>query len=114
MQLMTKEIEKKASKFPLGSQDGKGLDAEIIVKFFDPTGSGTWYVLEYDPENKIFFGLVSLHELEYGEFSLEDLESVKGRFGLGIERDINFGNKKIKDIRKDHIPSYLLNKELTA
>ena len=43
MQLMTKEIEKKALKYPLGSQDGKGLDAEIIVKYFDPMGN--WQVI---------------------------------------------------------------------
>ena len=40
---MTKEIEKKASKFPFDSQDGKGLDAEIIVKFFHPLSNWTWY-----------------------------------------------------------------------
>ena len=114
MQLMTKEIEEKAKKFPFDSQDGKGLDAEILVKFFDPTGSGTWYALEYDPKNQVFYGLVALHELEYGYFSLEELESVKGRFGLGIERDRHFGNKKIRDIRADHIPSHLADKQLTA
>ena len=31
MQLMTKEIEKKAEKYPLGSQDGTDLEADIIV-----------------------------------------------------------------------------------
>ena len=73
MQLMTKEIEKKALKFPFYSQDEKGLDAEIIVKFFDPTGSWTWYGTEYDPENKIFYGYVAGFENEYGTFSLTEL-----------------------------------------
>ena len=111
MQLMTEEIKKKASKFPLGSQDGNGLDAEIIVKFFDPTGSWTWYATEYDPENKIFMGYVAGFENEYGTFSLTELESVKGRFGLGIERDRHFENKKVRDIPHHHLPSYL-EKEL--
>ena len=31
MQLMTKQIEKKAAKYPIYSQDEKGLDAEIIL-----------------------------------------------------------------------------------
>lgn len=111
MQLMTKEIEKKALKFPIYSQEEKGLDAEIIVKFFDPTGSWTWYATEYDPENKIFMGYVSGFENEFGSFSLTELESVKGRFGLGIERDRHFENKKVRDIPHHHLPSYL-EKEL--
>tara|TARA_R100001443_G_scaffold89519_1_gene96062 strand:+ start:11535 stop:11924 length:390 start_codon:yes stop_codon:yes gene_type:complete len=108
---MTKEIEKKALKFPFYSQEEKGLNAEIIVKFFDPTGSWTWYATEYDPENKIFYGYVSGFENEYGTFSLTELESVKGRFGLGIERDRHFENKKVRDIPHHHLPSYL-EKEL--
>jgi len=111
MQLMTKEIEKLASKYPLQSQDGKGLDAKIIVKFFDPTGSWTWYATEYDPKHKEFFGYVSGHDNEMGYFTLEELQSVKGRFGLGIERDMYFNNKKVKDIPKEHLPRFLLRAE---
>ena len=44
MQLMTKEIEKKLSRHPFGSQESKGLDAEVIVKYFYPYGSGTWLI----------------------------------------------------------------------
>jgi len=102
MQLMTKEIEKKASKFPLQSQDGKGEEAEIIVKFFDPTSNWTWYATEYSPEDKTFFGYVSGFDNEMGYFSLEELQSVKGRFGLGIERDLHFTDKKVKDIPEHH------------
>ena len=111
MQLMTKEIEKKASKFPIYSQDEKGLDAEIIVKFFDPSSNWTWYATEYDPKNKIFMGYVSGLENEFGSFSLTELESVKGSFGLGIERDRYFENKKVRDIPLYHLPSYV-RKEL--
>ena len=112
MQLMTKEIEKLASKYPLQSQDGKGMDARIIVKFFDPTSNWTWYATEYDPEHKEFFGYVSGYDNEMGYFSLEELQSVKAsRFGLGIERDMYFTNKTVKDIPKEHLPSFLLRAE---
>jgi hypothetical protein len=111
MQLMTKEIEKLASKYPLQSQDGKGLDARIIVKFFDPTGSWTWYATEYNPEDKTFYGYVSGFENELGYFTLEELQSVKGAFGLGIERDLYFTDKTVKDIPKEHLPSFLLRAE---
>lgn len=95
MKLMTKEIEEKFEK--LGCQDGKEGHAIVVVKYFHPCSNWKWYALEYDPVNKIFFGLVDGHELEYGDFSLEELKSVK-IMGLGIERDLYFGNPKLKDV----------------
>ena len=105
MQLMTKEIEKKAEKYPLGSQDGTDLEANIIVKYFHPMSNCRWYATEYDPKDKMFFGLVSGFENEWGYFSLQELESIKNP--LPIERDLFFENKKIKDLPKEHLPSYL-------
>ena len=96
MQLLTKEILDRFKK--IGSQENSD-DPEIIVKFFDPTSSWKWYATEYDPKNKIFFGLVDGHEKEWGSFSLEELESVKGLFGLGIERDLHFGYQKVSAVK---------------
>ena len=97
MKLLTKEIEERFKKN--GSQENI-KDAQIVVKFFDPTGSWTWYATEYDQDTKTLFGLVDGHYKEFGDFSLEELESVKGAFGLGIERDRYFGfNKKISNVQ---------------
>ena len=97
MQLLTKEIENRFKK--IGSQE-KIKDPEIIVKFFDPTGSWTWYATEYNSKDQIFFGLVHGWDKELGYFSLEELESVKGSFGLGIERDRYFGfGKKLSSVQ---------------
>ena len=95
MELLTKEIREAFKK--TGSQDGKGEEAICIAKFFDPTGSWTWYATEFDGDDT-FFGLVDGFELEWGDFSLSELRSVKGRFGLGIERDRYFGMPKLKDV----------------
>ncbi len=103
MKLITKEIRKKIPK--LYSQDGKGEDAIAYVKFFDPSGSWTWYASEGEPEldeegkevDFRFFGLVYGHEKELGYFTLNQLASVKGRFGLVIERDKWFTPKPLKD-----------------
>ena len=46
MELMTKEIEKRLENFPIGSQDDKGMDAEVVVKYFNPYGAGTWLITE--------------------------------------------------------------------
>lgn len=96
MKLMTKEIEKKIPK--LYSQDGKQDNAVVYVKFFCPWNQWTWYATEYDPKEKVFFGLVVGFEKEMGYFSLEELESVEGPFGLKIERDLYFEPTKIKDL----------------
>ena len=97
MELLTEEIRKEFKE--IGSQDGKDFGEHIcIVKFFDPTGSWTWYATEFDGKD-IFFGLVDGFELEWGSFSLTELKSIKGMFGLGIERDLYGGYpKKLKEV----------------
>ncbi len=97
MELLTKEIREAFKK--TGSQDGKGAEAICVVKFFDPTGSWTWFATEFDGEDT-FFGLVDGFELEWGTFSLSELRAVKGRLGLGIERDRYIGMPKLKDISR--------------
>lgn len=90
MKLLTKELE--ANLPPLYSQDGKGMDAEVQAKFFHPCAHATWFVTEYDPEQRLFFGWAELAPGcgELGYISLDELESVKGPLGLGIERDVHF------------------------
>lgn len=121
MKLITKEIEKKFEKFPLYSQDGKGLNAEVLVKFFNPTGVGTWYITE---ANKLedgdyeMFGYCHLGDDENAEFGnvlLSDLEDIKLPYGLKIERDmylkngINLENALKRDGIK--MPDFLMNDE---
>lgn len=92
----------------VGSQEDKE-DPIVIAKFFNPTGAGTWYATEYDDDTDCFFGYVSIFGDdcdEWGSFSLRELEEYKGRFGLGIERDLYCGEKpisefNIKSLRKD-------------
>jgi len=99
MKLMTKEIENKIPN--LNAQDGKGDDAVVHVKFFNPIGEATWFATEYDPKSRTFFGWVELFrgEGELGYFTLDDLESVKLSCGMGIERDINFGNQTLGEVK---------------
>lgn len=77
-------------------------DPLIQCKFFTPDSSWTWYVLEYDKTNEIFFGYVCGFENELGYFSLAELESVTGALNLNIERDISFKPSKLSVIRKEH------------
>lgn len=90
MKLLTQELVDRFQQ--IGRQEDKS-DPLIIAKFFNPTGAGTWYATEYNPSDKTFYGYVSIFgdwNDEWGYFSLTELESLKGPFGLGIERDIYF------------------------
>jgi hypothetical protein len=63
-----------------------------VVKFFDPSGAATWLITELMPDGDTLFGLCDLgmDSPELGTVSLADLRSARGRFGLGIERDVWF------------------------
>lgn len=94
MKLITKEIEKKLLNTPLYSTDGS-IIKDVLVKFFNPCGAGTWYVFEAKKNGNDweFFGLVDLYEKELGYFTLSELESIRLPFGLSIERDMYFSGK---------------------
>ena len=101
MKLLTKEILNKTPD--LLDNDGLGTDkVKVTAKFFDPTGSFTWYLTEIDKSDKnTCFGFVTsewLPEGELGYFTISELESVEGHLGLGIERDKGFKSAILKDV----------------
>jgi hypothetical protein len=96
MKLLTQEIRKQLP--PLGAT-AEQYDPIAYVKFFNPTGIGTWWASEFDPESGIFFGKADLGFPELGTFSLQELESYKGPLGLGIERDIYFTPKPLSQCK---------------
>ena len=92
MKLLTKALEKKLPE--LYATEGTPVEEKkAVVKFFDPTGRGTWYGCEYDKEDTFFGYWVSPLGSdcdEWGYFSLAELKSVRGKMGLGIERDLHW------------------------
>lgn len=101
MKLMTKELETVLQKFPLLSQDGKGKNATVLVKYFNPCGAGTWLITEGEKQEDgdwLLFGYCHICVWEWGYVSLRELESVSLPFGLTIERDLYIKeNSKVKD-----------------
>jgi len=96
---MTKELEEQFAK--VGNQEEvKAEDKIVVAKYFNPAGRGTWYATEYNKDEKLFFGYVSLfgdHNDEWGYFSLEELQEIELSFGLGIERDLYCGIKPMSE-----------------
>jgi hypothetical protein len=102
MKLLTAEITRKLEQTPLYSQENNE-NPEIIVKFFTPDSSWTWYVTEgrFEEGTWLFFGLTDTgREQELGYFTLAQLEEVRGQFKLPVERDMHFNGKKLNDVRK--------------
>ena len=66
-----------------------------VVKLFDPTGASTWLFTELDENGDTLFGLADLGFgfPELGYCSLDEISAHRGRFGLGIERDLHFEAK---------------------
>jgi hypothetical protein len=64
-----------------------------VVKFFTPDAGCTWLLTEILPDSPdIAFGLCDLGMgcPELGTVRISELESVRGRFGLPVERDLHF------------------------
>ncbi|MCG3684021.1 DUF2958 domain-containing protein [Aliarcobacter butzleri] len=66
------------------------------IKLFLADSSFTWYIIELDRADlNTCYGL----ERELGYFSLDELESVRGLFGLKVERDLSFKPTKLSKIK---------------
>ncbi len=96
MKLMTKELAQKLPK--IKSTDGQGGNAMVVLKIFDPCGSGTWYITEYDGKDELFGLVTGLGEDELGYISLEELSCVRNRIGLPLERDLYWTPKPLKEV----------------
>jgi len=88
MKLLTKKIVEQATgQYSEGSDFDK---QKVVAKFFNPCGLGTWYLMNMDKDEDYCWGIVNLHAVESGSFSIKELEDLSLPFGLTIERDISF------------------------
>ena len=96
MKLFTKEVERKFQKHPFGSQEDKGFDVEVLVKFFNPYGAGTWLITEAEKQEDgdwMLFVYCHILEWEWGYVMLSEIENLRVNvFGhmMPLERDLYF------------------------
>jgi hypothetical protein len=97
MHLLTPELRVQLLANGRAQEPVRGTDDEIdfhpVVKLFTPDGGATWLLTELDPEDPdIAFGLCDLGMgfPELGSVSIAELEAVRGRLGLPVERDRHF------------------------
>lgn len=76
------------------AENGKPeIDFIPVVKLFTPDAGCTWLLTELDPEAPdIAFGLcdLGLGFPEIGPVLISELESLCGKLGLPVERDLHF------------------------
>lgn len=101
MKLLTKAIEKKLPK--LYSTESIPLEKKkIICKFFNPVGPGNWYIIEGEKkgDDYLLWGLIEIHpqKQEFGYFTLSSLQKLLLPYGMKIERDRVFKNRKLSNV----------------
>ncbi|MDD5531243.1 MAG: hypothetical protein PHC52_00470 [Syntrophales bacterium] len=111
--LLTKEIEKKLP--PLYATESTPLaEKMLLVKYFLPGSSYTAYAAEYSPEERMFWGLVKGQAIEWGYFSLDEMEKIvrvpikvrdvrtgniiQGSMPMRIERDMGWPPRKAGEV----------------
>ena len=81
------------SKIPkLYTQEYKGEEAVLFVKFIHPDISWEWYAMEFDGTD-VFFGYVKGFEHELGYFSLSELKE------SNVIRDKSYTPKTLKEVK---------------
>ena len=105
MNLLPEELKEELKKYPLYSQEDKGLQKDILIKYFNASGVGTWIVFEGQPEGDDieFFGLVNLAEWEFGYFTLNQLKELQNQGHL-IEIDLYSEFKDLENfLKQEHL-----------
>jgi hypothetical protein len=99
MKLMTKPQEKKLIKnHELVNKSESTVTP--VIKLFTPDANATWFLSEYDPELRTFFGLcdLGLGFADLGYVSRDELEALRGRLGLPVERDLHWTPKTFSEL----------------
>jgi len=106
MKLLTKELLKRFAQ--VGRQEDES-DPLVIAKFFNPTGAGTWYATEYDPQDQIFFGYVSIFgdwNDEWDLFLFRSLKVTEASLDLVSSAISTLGRRELVKLRQVLINNY--------
>ena len=97
MILITKEIRKKLIVNRIACND-----ENAVLKLFTTDAGCTWLITQLDEDGDTLWGLCDLGMgfIEYGTVSLTEIQTVRGRLGLPVERDRSFKGAKVSEMRQ--------------
>ena len=97
MELIPKEL---LNQIPKLYETEDQVDPIAYVKLF--IDGWIWHITEISIDKNICFGFVEspFCSGELGYFSLEEIKSIKGSLGIGVERDFEFKPTKLSIIKK--------------
>ena len=96
--MLNEPTEEELSKVPLLYKTERIPLSERDVYFHFFCGNSDWWILEYDPNDRLFFGIAKIFVYELGYISFDEMKDAKAFGVMEVERDLNFGVKKVKDV----------------
>lgn len=102
--MWNKPTAKQLEKLPklYSTENIKAENKVIRMHFF--IGGSDWYVAEYDPATRQFFGYAVLNNdwqmAEWGYISLDELMSIR-KEGIEVDRDLHWKPIKFKNIKRN-------------
>jgi hypothetical protein len=93
MELVTDDIRATLLENGARYRQDSDFDPVPVVKFFTPDAAATWLIVSADPEDpSMLYGLCDLGIgfPETGTVHLSELQELRGRLGLSVERDLYF------------------------
>jgi len=76
--------------------------SEKLIQMHFFLGGCDWYISEYGPDDRLFFGYAILNgdreNAEWGYISLDELLEVKTSHGIEVDRDLHWMPTKVQDI----------------
>lgn len=92
MKLVTRKIANLFRTHPLGSQRRKKENAEVLAKYFDPYGTGTWLITEArqlsDGDWLMYGYFKTFSGWHWDYIQLSDLNRMNDYYYYQVERDL--------------------------
>lgn len=77
-------------------------DPIVTAHFFSCFGNWDWYMIEYDADERVAFGLCKGFETELGYFSVAEFDCVNKDKGFNfVERDEHWEPKRLSEVRME-------------
>lgn len=70
----------------------------LLLRFYHPLSKWSWYAVEYDPKERLFFGLTDGFEREWGYFSLTEMAFTEVS-GVPVMWDVDFKPVKFGELK---------------